>query len=69
MERTLTATVLPQLSRQHSAWPLRVFATISLWLRNIRTRQQLAQLDRRALADAGITPAERCMELEKPFWR
>jgi uncharacterized protein YjiS (DUF1127 family) len=29
----------------------------------------LARLDDRQLADAGICPCEREMELEKPFWR
>ncbi|MEK1939321.1 MAG: DUF1127 domain-containing protein, partial [Pseudomonas sp.] len=40
-----------------------------VWRRNVRTRKQLARLDDRQLADAGICPSERDLELEKPFWR
>ncbi|MFR0309350.1 DUF1127 domain-containing protein [Escherichia coli] len=39
------------------------------WQRNYRTRQQLAQLDDRQLADVGISHSERAAELDKPFWR
>ncbi len=39
------------------------------WQRNSRTRQQLAQLDDRQLADIGISHSERAAELDKPFWR
>lgn len=39
------------------------------WYLNARTRRQLAKLDERQLADAGITPSERISELKKPFWR
>lgn len=34
-----------------------------------RTRQQLAQLDDRALQDIGIFRADALHELQKPFWR
>lgn len=34
-----------------------------------RTRRQLAALDDRLLADAGISHGERIEELNKPFWR
>lgn len=34
-----------------------------------RTRQQLAQLDDRALQDIGLSRADACQEAEKPFWR
>ena len=69
MDRTLTAPAQFQADRPRSHWYLRLFATLAQWQRNAHTRQQLAQLDARALADVGITPAERCMELERPFWR
>ncbi|MBK8971213.1 MAG: DUF1127 domain-containing protein [Hahellaceae bacterium] len=32
-----------------------------------RTRQQLAQLDDRALQDIGLSRADACQEAEKPF--
>ena len=33
------------------------------------SRRQLARLDSRLLADAGISEAQRYAELNKPFWR
>jgi uncharacterized protein YjiS (DUF1127 family) len=39
------------------------------WRRNLRTRRQLARLDTRQLADAGISEAQRQQELATPFWR
>jgi uncharacterized protein YjiS (DUF1127 family) len=48
---------------------LRLMARLQLWRQNSRTRRQLAQLDGRQLADAGITQSERETELQKPFWR
>jgi len=48
---------------------LRAYATLCNWRRNWHTRQQLARLDSRQLADAGISEAQRQAELEKPFWR
>ncbi|KAA0018674.1 DUF1127 domain-containing protein [Salinicola corii] len=38
------------------------------WIR-WRTRQQLAQLDARQLADIGLTPAQARREIQQPFWR
>ncbi|MDH4571360.1 DUF1127 domain-containing protein [Salinicola acroporae] len=38
------------------------------WVR-WRTRQQLAQLDARQLADIGLTPAQARHEIHQPFWR
>jgi uncharacterized protein YjiS (DUF1127 family) len=43
--------------------------TLCGWRRNVHTRRQLARLDSRQLADAGITEAQRQGELDKPFWR
>jgi uncharacterized protein YjiS (DUF1127 family) len=69
MDRTLTAPAHLHSSLPGTSWYLRLFATVAQWQRNARTRRQLAQLDRRALADVGISPSERYQELEKPFWR
>ena len=49
--------------------PLRMFANLMLWQRRLSSRHQLARLDARLLADAGISEAQRCEELSKPFWR
>lgn len=48
---------------------LNLYARLRQWQRNRRTRQQLALLDDRQLADAGISSAQREQELAKPFWR
>lgn len=70
MERALgqTAALLPTLAQRR---PLikRIAGSIAVWLRNGRTRRQLARLDERQLADAGISLCERDVELSKPFWR
>lgn len=34
-----------------------------------RSRRQLAALDRQALKDIGISPADALSEAQKPFWR
>ncbi|MGB3126434.1 MAG: DUF1127 domain-containing protein [Pseudomonas sp.] len=39
------------------------------WARQAHERRQLAQLDPRELADAGISQGDRMAELSKPFWR
>ena len=47
----------------------RVLQQLRLWQQRMRTRQQLAALDERQLADVGISHSERLDELNKPFWR
>lgn len=71
MERTLSSDLLHQHSAagHKTSWPLRLIATLSLWQRRIVSRRQLARLDTRLLADAGISENQRYVELSKPFWR
>ncbi|MHB0766194.1 DUF1127 domain-containing protein [Stutzerimonas sp. NM35] len=47
----------------------RLVQMLRLWRQRSRTRRQLAALDGRLLADAGISHSERMEELSKPFWR
>ncbi|MDF3865106.1 DUF1127 domain-containing protein [Pseudomonas denitrificans (nom. rej.)] len=47
----------------------RLPALFGEWLRNARTRRQLAELTSQQLADIGISPSERIREISKPFWR
>ena len=68
MERTLKQQPSPAAQLDQPVW-LRVYAAFCGWQRNRHTRKQLARLDSRQLADAGITEAQRQVELEKPFWR
>ncbi|MVW74011.1 DUF1127 domain-containing protein [Pseudomonas xionganensis] len=68
MERTLKQAECPPFPARASLW-LRGIARLLDWRRNWRTRRQLASLDARLLADAGITEAQRQAELAKPFWR
>ena len=67
MERTLKH-LPPKNTHGHPPRWLRVYAVLCGWQRNLRTRRQLARLDSRQLADAGITEAQRQNELAKPFW-
>ena len=67
MERLLKRQPSAQRRPAHSLW-LRLYATLLHWQRNLRTRRQLARLDARQLADAGISEAQRQIELSKPFW-
>ena len=62
---------LPRIRTQRT--PRDTLATflqlLRLWRQRARTRRQLALLDERLLADAGISHGERTSELDKPFWR
>ncbi|VXB07264.1 conserved hypothetical protein [Pseudomonas sp. 8AS] len=71
MERTLSSDSLFQDSSSNArgSLPLQVIATLLLWKRRIVSRHQLARLDERLLADAGISLYERQVEVSKPFWR
>lgn len=46
-----------------------VVATLRLWRRRIREREQLARLDGRMLSDIGLTRADAEFLINKPFWR
>lgn len=68
MERILSNNSLT-FRQPRSHWLTRLRDTLERWRLNARTRRQLALLDERLLADAGIRPGERLAELDKPFWR
>lgn len=71
MERTLSSDLYNESNavNTQASMPLRVLANLMLWQRRISSRHQLARLDSRLLADAGISEAQRYEELSKPFWR
>jgi uncharacterized protein YjiS (DUF1127 family) len=74
MERTLSSDLFYDNSTAKAAnavgsLPLRLLANLLLWQRRIVSRRQLARLDARLLADAGISESQRQAELRKPFWR
>lgn len=71
MERTLSSDLrFNDATRSTTvSLPLRILANLSLWQRRLASRHQLARLDARLLADAGISEAQRYEELSKPFWR
>jgi uncharacterized protein YjiS (DUF1127 family) len=53
-------------------WPTlisTVAATLALWRERSRSRQYLATLDARGLADIGMSRVEQYRECAKPFWR
>ncbi|MFA7891337.1 DUF1127 domain-containing protein [Pseudomonas putida] len=71
MERTLSSGLVFESSAKqpNASFPLRVASTLLLWQRRMASRRQLARLDARLLADAGISESQRYEELSKPFWR
>lgn len=71
MERTLSSDLFFDHSQTtgSSALPLGILSTVLQWQRRVISRRQLARLDSRLLADAGISEAQRQAELNKPFWR
>jgi uncharacterized protein YjiS (DUF1127 family) len=71
MERTLSSDLMFQQQSPASGGilPLRVLGTLLLWQRRITSRRELARLDERLLADAGISTYDRAIEISKPFWR
>jgi uncharacterized protein YjiS (DUF1127 family) len=71
MERTLSSDLLFETNSSNatSGLPLRMVAALLIWQRRMVSRRQLARLDARLLADAGISEAQRHAELSKPFWR
>lgn len=71
MERTLSSDmfVSEKSSKTQPALPLRIVSNLMIWQRRMSSRHQLARLDPRLLADAGISEAQRYAELSKPFWR
>ena len=70
MERTLSSgLVFENNTESKASAPLRAVSTLLLWQRRIASRRQLARLDARLLADAGISETQRYQELSKPFWR
>ncbi|MDR2307330.1 MAG: DUF1127 domain-containing protein [Paucimonas sp.] len=71
MERTLSSDLVFENNAQaaNASLPLRVISTLLLWQRRMSSRRQLARLDSRLLADAGISESQRYEELSKPFWR
>ena len=68
MERTLGSATVSNIRSSSTAHRSRV-GTVRLWQRRIESRRQLARLDSRLLADAGISEAQRYAELNKPFWK
>lgn len=69
MGRTLSSELNTQHVTSKPAMPLRLLANLLQWQRRMASRHQLARLDSRLLADAGISEAQRFSELNKPFWR
>ncbi|MDH0302643.1 MULTISPECIES: DUF1127 domain-containing protein [unclassified Pseudomonas] len=70
MERTLSSDLAFENAQvSNASLPLRALSTLLLWQRRMSSRRQLARLDSRLLADAGISESQRYEELSKPFWR
>ena len=46
-----------------------LLATVAVWRRRIREREQLARFSERDLHDIGMSRATLYSELRKPFWQ
>jgi uncharacterized protein YjiS (DUF1127 family) len=57
----------PARARRFRVWPALV-ATVVVWRQRRRTRQHLATLDDRALADLGLSRAQQRSECAKSPW-
>jgi uncharacterized protein YjiS (DUF1127 family) len=57
----------PARARRFRVWPALV-ATVVVWRQRRRTRQHLATLDDRALADVGLSRAQQRSECAKSSW-
>lgn len=68
MEHLCKPQSSPAVKLRRPLW-LQLYAALVVCRFNLRTRRHLARLDRRQLADAGISEAQREAELAKPFWR
>ncbi|MGE0259676.1 MAG: DUF1127 domain-containing protein [Alphaproteobacteria bacterium] len=60
--RSMTLDLLGDAAR-------RILYTLRLWRERVHARNDLARLDERALADIGLTHADRDFLVNKPFWR
>lgn len=71
MDRTLGSDLFAEQSpaSTHDHQSPSFLSTLLLWKRRIVSRHQLARLDERLLADAGISLMQRSQEVRKPFWR
>lgn len=71
MDRTLGSDLFAEQSpvSTHDHQSPSLLSTLLLWKRRIVSRHQLARLDERLLADAGISLMQRSQEVRKPFWR
>jgi uncharacterized protein YjiS (DUF1127 family) len=47
----------------------RLISLLHDWLLRIRSRRDIAVLDRRSLEDLGTTASQMRFEAQKPFWR
>ncbi len=41
----------------------------SLWYMRVKTRKELALMDKRGLKDIGLSLGDRAVEAAKPFWK
>ena len=46
-----------------------LFTLLNTWRLRVRTRCDIAQLDRATVADLGVSASQMKFEAQKPFWR
>lgn len=61
---------MQEMTQRHFLEPRRMsLATLRIWMRRIKTRRRLGELDAKALDDVGITGDQRQGECAKWFWQ
>jgi uncharacterized protein YjiS (DUF1127 family) len=63
-ELQMFASLARTVAISHPAAGISLFSLHSLW----KSRQDLARLDARRLADLGLSPAEAAAESQRPLW-
>jgi uncharacterized protein YjiS (DUF1127 family) len=66
-QRSALAGPASRPARRGAVW-IRVRARLALWLRRLRERRELLEMSEIQRRDIGITRADVCREVSKPFW-
>ena len=66
-QRPALAGSVNRAARRATVW-IRVRARLALWLRHMRERRQLLEMDEIQRRDIGVTRLDVCREVSKPFW-
>ncbi len=66
-QRPAVADLRRRAARRAGIWA-RLRARVALWLRRLRERRQLLEMNEIQRRDIGVTRLDVCREVNKPFW-